>query len=317
MENGKFALNTASRPPANTVMQGLAIMLFAMIILPCMDAIAKYMAVYQGMSPGQVTFYRFFFQLVSVLPMLLSTGGLRALKPKRLWFNLLRGVLLAAAALLFFVAVKYMPLADVFAIYFVEPFILTCLSALILREKVGWRRWMAIIIGFGGAMIVIQPSFEIFGLKSLLPVFCAFLFACYLLLNRLVGSADTPLTMQTIAGIGGSLFMIVAITIGYSAGSVDFVPSLPHSTLGWVLVVALGTISGYGHLLVVKAFQAAPVSLLAPFHYLEIITGTALGFLIFGEFPTLSKWLGIAIIVGSGLFMIWRERRAGRMVKIE
>jgi drug/metabolite transporter (DMT)-like permease len=243
-----------SGTPANTVMQGLAIMLVAMIILPCMDAIAKYMAVYQGMSPAQVTFYRFFFQLVSVLPMLLSTGGLRALKPKRLWFNLLRGVLLAAAALLFFVAVKYMPLADVFAIYFVEPFILTCLSALILREKVGWRRWLAIFIGFGGAMIVIQPSFEIFGLKSLLPVFCAFLFACYLLLNRVVGNADTPLTMQTIAGIGGSLFMIVAIMVGYTAGSVDFVPSLPHSTLGWVLVIALGTISGYGHLLVVKAF---------------------------------------------------------------
>jgi drug/metabolite transporter (DMT)-like permease len=302
---------------SHTVMQGLAIMLVAMIILPCMDAIAKYMAVYQGMSPAQVTFYRFFFQLVSILPMLLSTGGLRALKPKRLWFNLLRGVLLAAAALLFFVSVKYMPLADVFAIYFVEPFILTCLSALILHEKVGWRRWLAIFIGFGGAMIVIQPSFEIFGLKSLMPVFCAFLFACYLLLNRVVGNADTPLTMQTIAGIGGSLFMVVVIAVGYSAGSVDFIPSLPHSTLGWVLVIALGTISGYGHLLVVKAFQAAPVSLLAPFHYLEIITGTALGFLIFGEFPTLSKWLGIAIIVGSGLFMIWRERRAGLMVKID
>ena len=138
-----------------------------------------------------------------------------------------------------------------------------------------------------------------------------------LLLNRVVGNADTPLTMQTIAGIGGSLFMVAAIAVGYTAGSVDFIPSLPHSTLGWVLVIALGTISGYGHLMVVKAFQAAPVSLLAPFHYLEIITGTVLGFLIFSEFPTLSKWLGIAIIIGSGLFMIWRERRAGLMLKME
>jgi drug/metabolite transporter (DMT)-like permease len=130
-------------------------------------------------------------------------------------------------------------------------------------------------------------------------------------LNRIVGSADTPLAMQTIAGIGGSLFMIGVIAVGHSAGAADFAPSLPHSPLGWVLVIALGTISGYGHLLVVKAFQAAPVSLLAPFHYFEIITGTALGFLIFSEFPTASKWLGIAIIVGSGLFMIWRERQAG------
>lgn len=291
-------------------MRGLAIMLFAMVILPCMDAIAKYLAVYQGMSPGQVTFYRFFFQLVSTVPLLLSTGGLAALRPKRLWPNLLRGVLLSAAALLFFVSVKYMPLADVFAIYFVEPFILTCMSALILRERVGWRRWLAIAIGFGGAMIVIQPSFEIFGLMSLLPVGCAFLFACYLLMNRAVGMADSPLTMQTIAGVGGTLFMIAAIAIGHRLGAGDFAPSLPGTPLAWLLVITLGTISGYGHLLVVRAFQAAPVSLLAPFHYFEIVSATALGFFIFGDFPTASKWLGIAIIVVSGLFIIWRERKA-------
>lgn len=310
---GNVRVNTSpSTATQTTVLQGLAIMLFAMIILPGMDAIAKYMAVYQGMSPGQVTFYRFFFQLVSTLPLLLAQGGLKALKAKRLGFNLLRGVLLAGAALLFFVSVKYMPLADVFAIYFVEPFILTCLSAVILREKVGWRRWLAIVVGFGGAMIVIQPSFELFGLTSLLPIGCAFLFACYLLMNRALGDADPPLVMQTIAGIGGTLFMIGAIVVGHGIGSVDFTPSLPNTGLGWVLVVVLGTLSGYGHLLVVKAFQAAPVSILAPFHYFEIISATALGYLIFDDFPTASKWLGIAIIVASGLYMIWRERRLAR-----
>lgn len=296
--------------PQNTVMQGVAIMLFAMIILPGMDVIAKYMAVVEGMAPAQVTFYRFFFQLVATLPLLITVGGLRALRPKRLWLNLLRGVLLAAAALFFFISVKYMPLADVFAIYFVEPFILTCLSALILREKVDWRRWLAIAVGFAGAMIVIQPSFAVFGATSLLPVACASVFACYLLLNRAVGTADSPLTMQTIAGIGGTLFMVGVIAIGDQMGVADFEPSLPKTALGWALVVILGSLSGYGHLLVVKAFQAAPVSLLAPFAYFEIVTATALGYLIFGDFPSVSKWLGIAIIVVSGLFMIWRERRA-------
>ncbi|KQW49892.1 hypothetical protein ASD02_33325 [Ensifer sp. Root1252] len=291
-------------------MQGVAIMLFAMIILPGMDVIAKYMAVVEGMAPAQVTFYRFFFQLVATLPLLITVGGLRALRPKRLWLNLLRGVLLAAAALFFFISVKYMPLADVFAIYFVEPFILTCLSALLLREKVDWRRWLAIAVGFAGAMIVIQPSFAVFGATSLLPVACASVFACYLLLNRAVGTADSPLTMQTIAGIGGTLFMVGVIAIGDQMGVADFEPSLPKTALGWALVVILGSLSGYGHLLVVKAFQAAPVSLLAPFAYFEIVTATALGYLIFGDFPSVSKWLGIAIIVVSGLFMIWRERRA-------
>jgi len=295
-------------------MQGVAIMLFAMVILPGMDVIAKYMAVVEGMAPAQVTFYRFFFQLVATLPLLLTMGGMRALRPKRLWLNLLRGVLLAAAALFFFISVKYMPLADVFAIYFVEPFILTCLSALILRERVDWRRWLAIAVGFAGAMIVIQPSFAAFGATALLPVACATVFAFYLLLNRAVGTADSPLTMQTIAGVGGTLFMVGVIAIGDGMGVADFEPSLPQTALGWVLVVILGALSGYGHLLVVKAFQAAPVSLLAPFAYFEIVTATALGYLIFGDFPSLSKWLGIAIIVVSGLFMIWRERQAGECV---
>src|SRR6478609_1197584 len=213
-------------------LQGMALMAGAMIVLPAMDAIAKYIATFEGMSPGQVTFYRFFFQVVCTLPILLAFFGWTALHAKRPWMNLLRGALHGAASLLFFVAVKYMPLADVFAIYFVEPFMLAGLSALFLGDKVGWRRWTAIVVGFGGAMIVIQPSYEIFGLKALLPVFCAFLFSLYLFLNRAIGNADSPLTMQTMAGIGGTLFMSGALIVGNGMGVSDFDVSLPASLLG-------------------------------------------------------------------------------------
>ena len=287
----------------------------AMILLPTMDAIAKYMASFEGMSPGQVTFYRFFFQLVCMLPLLATVARRSAFSAKRPWMNLLRGALHGAASLLFFAAVKYMPLADVFAIYFVEPFMLTGLSALFLGDKVGWRRWLAIVIGFVGAMIVIQPSFEIFGLKALLPVACAFLFALYLFMNRAVGEADSPMTMQVMAGVGGTLFMSVTLLAGASAGIADFEPSLPASTLGLVLLLILGSISGYAHMLVVRAFRLAPLSLLAPFQYFEIISATVLGYAIFGDFPNLSKWIGIAIIVSSGLFIIWRERVQSRLEK--
>jgi drug/metabolite transporter (DMT)-like permease len=302
-------------PSAQNPLQGMAIMAGAMAILPTMDAIAKYMATFEGMSPGQVTFYRFFFQLICTLPILFAMFGMRALSAKRPWMNLLRGALHGAASLLFFVAVKYMPLADVFAIYFVEPFMLTALSALFLGDKVGWRRWMAIVVGFGGAMIVIQPSYEIFGLKALLPVFCAFLFSLYLFLNRAIGEADSPLTMQTMSGIGGTIFMTAALFVGNSIGSADFTPSLPASWLGLVLLLILGTISGYAHMLVVKAFRLAPLSLLAPFQYFEIISATVLGYALFGDFPNVSKWIGIAIIVASGLFIIWRERLQARSLK--
>ena len=283
-------------------------MAFAMMILPCMDGIAKYLSTTQSMSPGQVAFYRFFFQLLLTLPLLLTVEGAGAFRAGRPWMNLLRGALHAAATLLFFVAVKYMPLADVFAIYFVEPFMLVALMAAFLGERVGWSRWIAIVIGFGGAMIVIQPSFEIFGLKSLLPVACAFLFALYLFMNRAIGDADPPLTMQTVSGFGGALFMGVVLIGGDAAGIADFEMALPSSTFVLLLLLVLGALSAYGHLLVLRAFRLAPISLLAPFQYFEIISATIIGFAVFGEFPTPSKWLGIAIIVGSGFYVIWRER---------
>jgi drug/metabolite transporter (DMT)-like permease len=292
-----------------SLVKGLALMAFAMMILPCMDGIAKYLSTMESMSPGQVAFYRFFFQLLLTLPLLLTVVGASAFRAKRPWMNLLRGALHAAATLLFFAAVKYMPLADVFAIYFVEPFMLVALMAIFLKEKVGWSRWIAIVIGFGGAMIVIQPSFEIFGLKSLLPVACAFLFALYLFMNRAIGDADPPLTMQTVSGFGGTVFMGAVLVGGDAAGIADFEISLPPTLFILALLVILGALSAYGHLLVLRAFRLAPISILAPFQYFEIISATILGFTIFGEFPTPSKWLGIAIIVGSGLYVIWRERR--------
>jgi drug/metabolite transporter (DMT)-like permease len=254
-----------------------------------------------------VTFYRFFFQFVCLLPLALAAPT-ALFKAKRPWMNLLRGMLHAAASLLFFVAVKYMPLADVFAIYFVEPFMLTMMSAVFLGEKVGWRRWLAIVVGFGGAMIVIQPSYAIFGWTALLPVVCAFLYTIYLFLNRAIGDADTPLVMQTMAGLGGTVLIAATLAATSGSGVADFEISLPGSLLGLLLLVLLGSISGYMHLLVVRAFRLAPLSLLAPFQYFEIISATVLGYALFSDFPTASKWLGILIIVASGLFIIWRER---------
>lgn len=293
----------------DTTIHGMVLMAGCMLVLPFMDAIAKYMANVEGMSPGQVNFYRFFFQVVCIVPFLIAVSGWGALSAKRPGLNLLRGVLHGAASLMFFTAVKYMPLADVFAIYFVEPFILTALSAIFLGEKVGWRRWLAIVVGFGGAMIVIQPSYAVFGLTSLLPVACAFLYALYMFLNRAVGEADSPVTMQTMAGIGGTLFMGAVLLAGNASGQADFAISLPSSWLALALLVILGTISGYAHLIVVRAFRMAPLSVLAPFQYFEIIAATILGYALFGDFPTVSKWAGIVIIVGSGLFILWREQR--------
>jgi drug/metabolite transporter (DMT)-like permease len=301
----KSALQTTSRSHA----EGMVIMSIGMLILPVMDGVGKYLATEEGMSPGQVTFYRFFVQLIFTVAIIIVVSGPAALRPKRFWMNIVRGIIFGGASLCFFTAVKYMPIADALAIFFVEPFILTAMSALFLGEQVGWRRWSAIAVGFSGALIVIQPSFVDFGWVALLPLGTAFLFATYLLMNRTLGVHDTPMVMQCIAGIGGAGLMACFLGIGVAGGIENLEPSWPASPLALVLVLALGALATFGHAFVIRAFQTAPPSLLAPFQYLEIVSAVIMGYLVFGDVLDASKWLGVAIIVSSGLFIFRRERR--------
>jgi drug/metabolite transporter (DMT)-like permease len=299
---------TAVQAANSSHAQGMMIMSVGMLILPVMDGIGKYLATEQAMSPGQVSFYRFIVQLILTVAAIALVSGRSGFKSNRFWLNILRGFLIGGASLCFFAAVKYMPIADALAIFFVEPFILTALSALILGEKVGWRRWAAIGLGFIGALIVIQPSFARFGFIAFLPLGTASLFAVYMLLNRSLGVHDGPMVMQYLAGIGGTVMIALAMGIGSVVGITDLAPSWPANGLSFSLVLLLGFLAAVGHGLVVLAFQKAPASLLAPFQYLEIISAVLIGYLVFSDVPSASKWVGIGIIVASGLFIFRRER---------
>lgn len=299
---------TAVQAANSSHAQGMMIMSVGMLILPVMDGIGKYLATEQAMSPGQVSFYRFVVQLILTVAAIALVSGRPGFKSNRFWLNILRGFLIGGASLCFFAAVKYMPIADALAIFFVEPFILTALSALILGEKVGWRRWAAIGLGFIGALIVIQPSFARFGFIAFLPLGTASLFAVYMLLNRSLGVHDGPMVMQYLAGIGGTVIIALAMGIGSVVGITDLAPSWPANGLSFSLVLLLGFLAAVGHGLVVLAFQKAPASLLAPFQYIEIISAVLIGYLVFSDVPSASKWVGIGIIVASGLFIFRRER---------
>ena len=296
-------------PAVDDHVRGMALCAGAMLMLPLMDAISKWLSTEAGVSPGQLTLARFVVQAVVSAAIVITTVGFAALWPKRLLMNLIRGAMLGTASLLFFVVLKYMPLADAISVFFVEPLILTILSFVFLHEKVGWRRISAILVGFAGALIVIQPSYELFGVVSLLPLGTATLFASYLTLNRAAGVRDSPAVMQFAAGIGGVLVLTLATAAGTAWGignlSLDHDFSLPI----WGLMALMGGIGMTGHHIIVLAFRIAPASLLAPFQYLEIVSAAAAGFLLFGDFPTLTKWFGVALIVGSGLYVFWRERR--------
>ncbi|MBB4092011.1 DMT family transporter [Ochrobactrum pecoris] len=289
--------------------KGMAIMVLSVLLLPLMDAIGKWLAMVDNMPPATVTFMRFFIQCWLMFFILLIVGGFAALRTQHLAGNLIRGVLMGFGGLCFFTAVKYMPLADAMAVFFAEPLILTLLSAIFLKEKVGWRRFSAVGVGLIGTMIVIQPSFEIFGAVSLLPLATAVTFAIYLILNRKYGAKESPLVMQFYAGVGGWVFAGIAMIFGTAAGLGDLSFGLPRGIQPWLLLLLLGTIGTVSHLMVVQAFKLAPASMLAPFQYLEIVNAVLVGLILFGDFPTPSKWCGIAIIVGSGFYVFMRERR--------
>jgi drug/metabolite transporter (DMT)-like permease len=289
--------------------KGMAIMVLSVLLLPLMDAIGKWLAMVDNMPPATVTFMRFFIQCWLMFFILLIVGGFAAMRTQYLAGNLIRGALMGFGGLCFFTAVNYMPLADAMAVFFAEPLILTLFSAIFLKEKVGWRRFSAVGIGLIGTMIVIQPSFEIFGAVSLLPLATAVTFAIYLILNRKYGAKESPLVMQFYAGVGGWMFAGVAMIFGTAAGLGDLSFGLPHGIQPWLLLLLLGTIGTVSHLMVVQAFKLAPASVLAPFQYLEIVNAVLVGLIVFGDFPTPSKWCGIAIIVGSGFYVFMRERR--------
>lgn len=293
------------------VVFGMSMMALAMLTAPAMDTIAKYLGTTGNVSPGIVTLGRFGVQaaiLALLLGVLVALGYKQRLWPRRILGNLTRGALMGTASLLFFIAVTYMPVADTIAIFFVEPFILTILSAVFLGETIGWRRGIAVLVGFGGALLVIQPSFQDVGFVTLLPVGSAFIFAFYLLLTRKIAVHDDPLAMQFAAGVGGTLVMVFFIALGgLGAGIGELRPAFPATGFLWALLALVGIIGTVSHLLIVLAFARAPASLLAPFQYIEIVSATTLGLIVFNELPNGTKWLGILIIVSSGIYIFWRE----------
>jgi S-adenosylmethionine uptake transporter len=293
------------------IMIGALLMVVFSLIAPVQDTIAKLAT--DHVSSGSISFTRFAVQTLVLVPLVIWRFGPRRLWPKRApHLHALRGVLMAIVTVLFVLALESMHVADAMAIFFVEPMFLTLLSGMILREKVGWRRYAACAVGFVGALFVIQPSFEELGWVAFLPLGVAFLFAFYLILTRQLSQDDEPMLMQAYTGVSGAIFLGAVLLIFDPAGVRVFQITPPQTQTLWIMLAAFGLIATVNHLILVQAFKRAPASILAPIQYLEIVTGVILGWIIWDYVPNALKWVGIGIIVGSGLFIIWRERIAAQ-----
>eukprot|EP00903_Cladosiphon_okamuranus_P001300 g1298.t1 len=282
-------------------------MAVAVLTAPISHAIAKSLG--SEMAPAQITLARLLIQIV-ILAAYFSIN-----KRSRLSFpsgsQALRGVLLASASLSYFWAVTLLPLADASAIYFVSPFLLTVFAALFLGETLGLRRITAVIVGFSGALIVTRPSFEQFGAAALLPLLSAVFVAIVLTVTRAQNDRETPLGLQFWMCCSGASVIVVAMGLG-APFDIPFLAASVPSLTDWALLAVLGLIGTFTQLLATKAVRMAPAGALAPLQYLEILSASLLGYLVFSDIPDRATLAGIAIIVVAGLYIFYRERQNSR-----
>ncbi len=288
-----------------TALNGILMMLGFAAFGPVIDVFAKLAAT--EIPVAQVSAARFLVQSALLLPLAALLGHLHRPDRTETALHLLRGALVLTATLLFFGAVKYMPIADAIAIFFVEPFILTLLSSLILGETIGWRRILACLTGFLGAMLVIKPSFTDFGWIAAMPMGTAFCFAFYVILTRHMAGRGHPVTLQAYSGLAATLYSLPVLWLMNGSGHPLLDPVLPDLRFALYLG-GVGLAATIAHVFISYAFTWAPAAVLAPLGYLEIVTATLLGWLVFADFPDGLTLIGVAIIIASGLFVFWREQ---------
>lgn len=280
---------------------GILIVSVTFLVAPGMDIIAKLLTAFH--SPGQVVLGRFLMQSLLLLPILALAGGWA--RPRLGHF--VAGSCLAAALLCLNAALTVMPVANALAIFFVEPLILTLLSAVFLGEKIGLRRVSAVLVGLIGAMIVIRPNWAEFGPLAVLPLGTAIFFAIYVMINRVMTMGGQRLALQFWTGMASTTAIGAACLWGNAAGIETLALSPPGTEALW-LFLGMGILAVVVHQAILISLSMIEASLLAPLQYLEIVSAVLLGWWIFADFPDPLTWAGTAVIIASGIYVFHRER---------
>jgi len=262
-----------------------------------MDTTAKYLSWWYPVP--LIVWGRYVSNLVLLLAFLAARGELHLLRSARPGLQFARGLLLALATLLFFTSLSVLPLADANAIGFVMPLFVAALAVPMLGERLETARLLAILAGLAGALFIVRPGSALFTPYALLPLGMAVCNALYQILTRKVAGLEPPLTSLVWgAMVGAALFSAVA----------PFVWVAPQEVLHGALIVAIGILASIGHFLLIRAYDHANATLLAPFTYSALVWAMLLGWLVFGDFPDGGSLLGMGIIVLSGLYLANRQR---------
>ena len=276
-------------------MKAIILNISAWIMLPFMDAIAKYLST--GLPFFQITWARYFFTVILVFPFMLLffKDQLKWTENPKLQFY--RGLTLFFANICFFYSISIISMAKALTLAFVAPLITTVLSPYFLGEKVGIRRWSAVVIGFLGILVVIRPGLIEFNLASISAVGTGCFYGVYLIITRKLHSTDSPLLTLLLTGVVGAI-------IGSAIMPLVWVqPSLNE----WIMMFAIGFFASLGHLLLILSLRYADASKLAPFGYFEILTNIIIGYYFFSHFPDNWTFLGLFVIISSGIYIFRRE----------
>jgi drug/metabolite transporter (DMT)-like permease len=282
-------------------MRGALMMIGAVSIFACMDTIAKYLTLTYPVAA--IVWARYTFQMLFMLAVLAPRLGFDLLRSRRPGLQIVRGVVLTLSSLVFFTALSVMPIAEASAITFTSPLLVMAFSVAFMRERVDRRGWIAVGASFAGVLIIIRPGADIFSWAAILPLATAVCFAAYQLLTRKLAGVDRTLTTLFYPAAAGTVMLSLALPLFWTE---------PASPWHAALFMITGIVGGVGHFILIRAFEHAPASFIAPLQYMQLVTVIILGYLVFGEFPDAWSLLGMAIIVTCGLFIAARHRGLAR-----
>lgn len=297
----------------SSALRGIFLLLVAMLIFSIQDIIVKLIS--SDYALLEIVVIRSIFALPFVLLVLHFNGGMAMLRTESLHLHLLRGFSLFLAYTFFFLGLAALPYSLSVALFFAGPLFITALSVPLLGERVGWRRWLAVLIGFGGVVTVIQPGAAGFDPAAIFAVAAALVYAISIILTRKMNDSAPAMAVYTTL-----CYLTLALIFSPVFASFDFNsthPSLIFLTKTWtfpllkdvLLIFIISLCWGTGMVLLSAAYRDTPVATLAPFEYFAIFYGIIFGFIIWREVPSLLMMVGVALIVSSGLFIIYRENR--------
>ena len=285
--------------PVPHVRHGILMLIVAVSFFALLDTTCKWLS--QTYPVPMIVWARYSAQTLLMLLVLGPQLRFGLLRTRALGMQVVRGLVLLIVSVMFLYALSLMPIAEATAISFMAPLLLTMLSVVVLREYVPRGAWLAVTAGFIGVLIIVRPGGALFTPVVIIPIISAFFYAVYQLLTRKMAGIDPTLTTLFYGCLVGTILLSLAVPFFWVA---------PISLLHAVMLLTTGVLGGMGHFMLIRAFESAPASVLAPFLYVQLVIVTGIGYLVFDAFPDSWSLVGMAIIVISGAWVAAQHRRA-------